>query len=411
MTGRRRGERKRKTMDVRLRENIDWVGYVDWTVRDFHGYHTHKGSTYNAYLLRDDKTALIDTVKAPFADQLLRRLSELTDLDRIDFVVCNHAEPDHSGALPEAMRVCPRAELVCNEKCRAALSRHYDTSAWKFRVVSDGERLPLGRRGLTFIDTPMAHWPESMFTYVAEEKLLFSMDAFGQHYASSGRFDDEEPLDAVLEEARTYYANIVMPYGKQVARVLDRAAGLEIDTIAPSHGIIWRKHIGDILTAYRDWVICKPKAKALVIYDSMWQSTEKMAQAVMEGAIRPGVDAKLYHVRRSGITVLASEILDAAAVAFGTPTLNGTMMPEMAALLTYLKGLRPAGKAGFTFGSYGWAKGGAREAEDFLKEMRFEMLGEPIQSQFVPTDEILEECRARGRELSDKAISLASRAQ
>jgi len=394
-------------MDVSCGEGIDWVGYVDWTVRDFHGYKTDRGSTYNAYLVRDEKTALIDTVKGPYAGDLLAHVSALADPEEVSYVVCNHAEPDHSGALPAVMKACANAELVCDAKCREALSHHYDTGAWKWKVVADGETISLGARTLVFVETPMVHWPESMFTYVPEDKLLFSMDAFGQHYASSRRFDDEAPLDVVMAEAKAYYANIVMLYGKQIAKVLERAATLDIGTIAPSHGIIWRTHPDIILDAYKDWVVCKPARKVLVVYDTMWRSTELMAHAIAEGAAEQDIEVRLLNVRISHITAVATEVLDAATMAFGSPTLNGTLMPEMAAALTYLKGLRPQGKAGFAFGSYGWAKGGAGDVEQYLKAMKFDILREPLQCQFVPTKDVLDECRAAGRCLTQVAQKLS----
>ena len=398
-------------MDTQLRDDIFWVGYVDWTVRDFHGYHTKRGSTYNAYLVRDEKTALIDTVKAPYVCHLLENVAKYKPWTQIDYIVVNHAEPDHASALPEVLKQMPQAEVVCNEKCRKALGRHFDTSTWKFRVVEDGETLSLGKRSLTFINTPMAHWPESMFTYVPEEQLLFSMDAFGQHFASSGRYDRDEDLAVIMQEAKTYYANILMPYGKQVAKVMDKAKDIPIKTIATSHGIIWEDHIPTILQAYADWTQCKPSPKVLVIYDTMWQSTEFMADAMCDAAVRNGVEVKLFSIRKSNITILATEILDAAVVAFGTPTLNRTMMPEVGALLTYLKGLRPVGKTGFTFGSYGWAKGGAVDLQKALVDMDFEILREPLQVQYRPTPEVLAECRETGEMMADKAIEIAGKTE
>lgn len=387
-----------------IRDNVDWVGFVDWTVRDFHGYNTSRGTTYNAYLVRDKKTALIDTVKKDYSARLLSNISSLVDPGLIDYVICNHAEPDHSGSLPAVLRACPNAEVVCNGKCRDALGRHFDTSGWKWKVTTDGDVLPLGERTLAFVDTPMLHWPESMFTFLREEKLLFSMDAFGQHYASARRFDDEEPFDVVMAEAKTYYANIVMPYGKQVAKALDRVAGLGVEVIAPSHGVIWRKHRAAVLSSYEDWMAGKKKPKVLVVYDTMWKSTEQMAAAIVDGAAVDGVEVKLMNVRAGDLTGLATEMLDAAAAAFGSPTLNSTLMPQMAAALTYLVGLKPSGKSGFAFGSYGWAKGGAKDVEDYLKAMKFEILREPLQSQYVPTAGILDECRAAGKMLARKAL-------
>lgn len=395
-------------MNTALRKGIDWVGYVDWNVRDFHGYHTNRGSTYNAYLVRDEKTALIDTVKRPFAEELLKNVSALADPSQIDYVVCNHAEPDHSGSLPVIMEACTNAELVCDAKCKSALAMHYDTDGWRWKVVADGDSLSLGKKSLAFVETPMVHWPESMFTYVPEEKLLFSMDAFGQHYASGRRFDDEEPLDTVMLEAKVYYANIVMLYGKPIARILEKASALDIEMIAPSHGVIWRKNLGTILSAYSDWVVCRPAAKVLVMYDTMWKSTEMMARAIAEGALARNIEVRVLNVRTDHITAVATEILDAATVAFGSPTLNKTLMPQMAAALTYIKGLGPTGKAGFAFGSYGWAKGGAADVDKYMREMKFEILREPIRSQFVPTEEVLAECRAAGEMLADRAIEAAA---
>ncbi len=341
-------------MNTSLCDGIDWVGAVDWTIRDFHGYETQRGATYNAYLVRDEKTALIDAVKAPFADQLLRNVASLTDLARVDYVVCNHAEPDHSSALPMALCAMPQATLVCDKKCAAALAEYFDASNWKIRIVGTGDSLSLGRRTLQFIETPMVHWPESMCTYLPEEKLLFSMDAFGQHYATSERFDDEADPAVVMEEAKTYYANIVMPYGPAVLKMMEALAGLEIAMIAPSHGLIWRSHLAEILTAYRRWANHQPRPKVLVMYDTMWESTAAMAQAILEGAAQPGVSVSLIHLRRTNLTQIAAEVLDAAAVAFGSATLNRGMMPMAAAVLSYFEGLRPLRKAAVAFGSYGW---------------------------------------------------------
>lgn len=391
-------------MHTPLCQGIDSVGFVDWNARDFHGYRTPRGATYNAYLVRDDATALIDTVKAPNGPRLLENIAGLTDLSGISYVVCNHAEPDHSGSFPDVLTACPGAEVVCNAKGRKALELHYDTAGWRFRVVKNGETLSLGQRTLTFVDTPMAHWPESMATYVREEKLLFSMDVFGQHYASSGRFDDEEPLDVVMEEAKTYYANILMLYGKQVARALDRLGELDIETIAPSHGVIWRKHVSSILSAYRDWSVCRPRPKVLVAYDTIWQSTAQMARAICDGATRPGVETRLYHLPSSSLAVLATDMLDASVFAFGCPAFNNVLLPQAAAALTYLQGLAPAGKAGFAFGSYGWKPSATRIIETYFEAMKVEKLREPIHAVYAPTPEVLDECRSAGAMLADAAL-------
>jgi flavorubredoxin len=395
-------------MNVTLSKGIDWIGCPDWTIRDFHGYTTDRGTTYNAYLVRDEKTALIDTVKESHAHRLLANLSALVDPAGVDYVVCNHAEPDHAGALPRVLAALSNATLVCNRKCLGTLGHYYDTSAWKTRVVAGGETISLGGRTLQFLDTPMVHWPESMFTYVPEQRLLFSMDAFGQHIATSERFDDELSLCGLLHEARAYYANIVMPFGKPVATCLDKAAELEIEMIAPSHGVIWRSRVAEILAAYRDWAVCRPKAKVVVIYDSMWQSTAAMAAEILEGASLPKVRTRLMHVRRSSFTEIATEVIDAAAVAFGSATLNRDMMPVAAAVLSYLKGLRPVGKVGLAFGSYGWAPGGPESIDAAMRAMQWEIPREPIKAQYRPTREVLGECAAAGKMLAERAQQMAA---
>ena len=371
-------------MNTTLYNHIDWVGVVDWTIRDFHSYDVERGTSYNAYLVRDEKTALIDTVKAPFADDLLRNIASLVELSRVDYVVCNHAELDHAGSLPRVMAAMPQATLVCDKKCAVALGEHFDTSGWKIQTVASGDSLSLGRRTLQFLETPMVHWPESMFTYVPEEKLLFSMDAFGQHYATSERFDDEADLPTILQEARSYYANIVMPYGKPVVGCLEQAAKMDIRMIAPSHGLIWRSHTGDIVAAYQNWANNRARPRVLVIYDTMWESTGMMAQAILEGAMQPGISAEMIHIRRSNLTHIAAEVLDAAAVAFGSATLNRGMMPMAAAALCHLEGLRPLGKAAFAFGSYSWGRGGAEAVEEALRRMEWEIIREPLRARYRP---------------------------
>jgi flavorubredoxin len=393
-------------MNTTLKPNIDWVGYVDWNVRDFHSYETARGATYNSYLVRDQKTALIDTVKKPYAKYLMDNVSALTDLKKIDYIIANHAEPDHAGSLPFAAAWCPNATIVCTEKCKDILSSYNDTSGWKWQVVKTGDSISLGARTLTFIETPMVHWPESMFTYVPEEKLLFSMDAFGQHFASAQRFDDEVDLSVILEEAKTYYANIVMLYGKQIARVLEAASKLDIEMIAPAHGVIWRSNIDKIIAVYRKWVVCQAVPKVLVVYDSMWESTKRMGEAIVEGASQAGAEAKLLYARATGLTQIATESLDAAAFAFGSSTLNQDMMPMMAATLTYLRGLKPTGKAAFAFGSTGWGKGGAEAVDEFIKTMKMDILREPLKCKWLPDGKVLAECREAGKLLAERALKV-----
>ena len=398
-------------MTTELAKGIHWVGYVDWGVRDFHGYNTHRGATYNSYLVQDEKTALIDTVKGPYAQSLLKNVAALTDPEKIDYVVCNHGEPDHSSALPTVMAALPNATLLCSKKALDSLGAYYDTSTWKMQVVGSGDTVSLGSRTLAFLETPMVHWPDSMMTYVPEQKLLFSMDGFGQHYAANTRFDDENPLPMLLEEARIYYANIVTPYGSQVVKTMAAAAGLDIEMIAPSHGVIWRSHIAEILQAYRNWSQCKPKKKVLVVFDTMWGSTAKLAEAIVEGASTvPSAEVKLIAIRTSDLTEIATEMLESAGIAFGSPTLNRDMMPMAAAVLTYARGLRFTGRAAFAFGSYGWGIGGPEALDKGLKECKWEVINDPIKSKFKPTEDVLAKCRDAGRLLALRAVELSEAA-
>ena len=390
-------------MNTTLTDNVFGVGYIDWAVRDFHGYKTGRGSTYNAYLVVDEKTALIDAVKAPYAAALLEQIQSHVPLEKVDYIVCNHAEPDHSGGLPAVMRACPNATLLCNAKCKDALDRHYDTRDWKVQVVADTETLALGRRTLQFFDTPMVHWPESMVTCLVDEGILFSMDAFGQHYASGFRFDDESDLCEVMQEAKTYYANIVLPYGRPVAAALARLGGLTLKMVAPSHGVIWRSHFDTILAAYQAWMVCKPARKVVIAYCSMWGSTRAMAEAVAAGAQELPVEVKLINVDATHDTQIVTEVMDCAAFAAGSATLNMGIMPRMAATLTYLRGLKPLGKAGFAFGSHGWAAKGSEEAARYLEAMQMKPVREPLACRFAPDAATLEACRAAGRALAEVA--------
>ncbi len=395
-------------MQTRIAPRIDWVGHLDWTVRDFHGYRTEHGSTYNAYLVRDRRTALIDGVKGPYADALLRQVAALTPLDRIDYLVCNHAEPDHSSALPALRKACPRARIVCNARCRDALQRHFDTAGWEFETVADGGSLSLGEYTLQFFDTPMVHWPESMATFLPEAGVLFSMDAFGQHMASSQRFAEELAPGEALAAAKTYYANIVMPFGAPVAKALERLGALPIRTICPSHGVCWRESIPEILEAYARWRVCEPTRKVVVLYSTMWDSTRQMAQAVVEGVAEQDVAFRLIDVNATHDTETVTEIIDCAAFAVGTPTLNQGMMPAMARCLTYLRGLKPAHKAAFAFGSHGWAQKGAGEAEGYLKAMQAEILRPPLVTRYRPDPETLDACREAGRLLARHALAVTA---
>lgn len=377
---------------VEVKKGIYWVGAVDWSLRSFHGYTTKRGSTYNAYLIIDEKVTLVDTVKAPFAAEMISRIKSVIDPSKIDYIVSNHVEMDHSGAIKAVLALAPNAKVVTSAPQGVkGLTAHY--GEMDFMPVKSGDTLSLGSRTLSFVPTPMLHWPDNMVTYCPEEKILFSNDAFGQHYASGGRFDDEEPLGDVLHEARTYYANIVMPYSMQAAGAVKAAEGLDIELIAPSHGVMWRSHISEIIEEYKKWSSLKMNKEAVVVYDSMWHSTEKMAKTIVEAFASKGYNAKLCDLKAWDNSEVINEILTAEYVAVGSPTLNNQMLPTVASFLTYLKGLAPknSGKKAFAFGSYGWGGQSIGLVEKELTDCGFEIALEKQRIQYIPSQESLDE--------------------
>jgi len=367
---------------VKLKDDIYWVGGIDYDLRNFHGYSTRRGSTYNAYLIMDDTVTLIDTVKHYLFDEMIQRISEVTDPSHIRRVVSNHVEMDHSGSLPQLIQIIPDAEIITSPNGKKGMEKHF-SSGWNYRTVKSGETCDTGSHTLTFVNTPMVHWPDSMVTYCAEEKILFSNDAFGQHIAGPERFDDENPLDIVIEEARKYYANIVLPYGKQVLKALEEVSGLEIDMIAPGHGIIWRSCIDTIIGRYEQWANNRTERKCVVVYDTMWGSTEKVAYAVANGFERRSIPVVMRNLQHNHISDIMTDVLDAEYICVGSPTLNSGMLPSVAAFLSYMKGLAPQGRRGLAFGSYGWGGQSPGLIADELRGCGWELL-ETVKVQYIP---------------------------
>lgn len=375
-------------------KDIHWVGFIDWNLRNFHGYSTPSGSTYNAYLILDEKPTLIDTVKHYGYEEMLTRIKEVIDPAKIKYIISNHTEMDHSGSIGKLLEYCPEAEVVCSPKGEEGLRRHFLPAVrqgkkdWNFKVVNTGDELDIGKRKLKFILNPMVHWPDSMTTYSPSDNVVFSNDAFGQHYASSERFADEVGLDIIFREAAKYYANIILPYGQQVLKLLDAAKLLSIDIICPSHGLIWRRRedIDKLFSLYNKWANHQTDNKVLVVYDTMWHSTEMMATRLYELIYKENIKVKLVHLQNSFISEVVTEILDSRFVLFGTPILNNRMLPTMAGLLMYLKGLRPKNRYAMTFGSYGWSTSGFKEVEESLKDAGFEIAGEGRYIRYIPDE-------------------------
>ena len=382
---------------IKIKDDIYWVGGIDWHLRNFHGYLTQKGSTYNAYLILDEKITLIDTVKHYLFDEMIERISTVIDPSKIDYLISNHVEMDHSGGLPKMMEVVKNATILTSPNGEKGLKFHYKKD-WNYKVVNTGETLNIGKRNLQFFLTPMVHWPDNMVNYSIEDKILFSNDAFGQHIASSERFDDEYPFNIIMEEAKKYYANIVLPYSKQVIKALDAVSGLEIKTIAPSHGIIWRNHINDILGEYKKWAANETEKKALIIYDSMWESTTKIAYAIQKAFENKGFYTSILCLKENHISDIMTEALTAKYICVGSPTLNNNILPTVASFLTYLKGLAPKNRVAFAFGSYDWGGQTTAQIQNLLKDCKVEVLY-TYKIQYIPNQETLQQITKRVEEL------------
>jgi flavorubredoxin len=390
---------------VKVSEHVYWVGAIDWTIRDFHGYTTPHGSTYNAYLVMADEITLIDTVKKPFMDEMLSRIKSVVDPSKIKYIISNHSEMDHSGCLPEVMDLIKPKKVFASAIGTKTLKELFHDQR-EIIPVKDGEILSLGNMELTFMETRMIHWPDSMFTYLAKDQLLFSQDAFGMHLATLERFADELPAAILEYEAATYYANIVLPYSPIVLKALDKvaASGLKIKIIAPDHGPIWRKDLGRIIELYKQWASQKPTAKAVVVYATMWHSTEKMARAISEALAQAGIKVKLLSMNETHRSEVVYEVLSAGALIVGSPTLNNNILPQMADVMTYLKGLKPANLIGAAFGSYGWSGESVKDLEGLLKEMKVEIVAEAVSVKNVPDSGILEKCSELGKTIAAELI-------
>ncbi len=391
-----------------IKPDIYWVGAIDWAIRDFHGYVTPSGTTYNNFLIMDEQITLVDTVKSDFSRHTIKNIRTITDPAKITNLVINHIEPDHASSIDKILELAPEATIYITEKGRKGLEKQFDISKWNIKTVKTGDAISTGKYTLTFLETPMLHWPDSMMTYVKEAKLLISQDAFGQHLATASRFDDEfiecasrsELDDAVVD----YYANILMPFGQlikvKIAEV--QKLGLEIDMIAPDHGIIWRKDPGGILQRYLDLANGKANLSIAVIYDTMWHSTERMTIPIMQGIKDEGVDCKVIKLRASPMSEAIKEFWKARGCLIGSPTLNNILFPSIAEFLTHLRGLRPKNRITGAFGSYGWGGGAVKEAYEEFKRMKLEVVEPGMQVLSRPSMEDESECYEFAKDFARK---------
>ena len=390
---------------VEIAPGIYSVGCRDWDIRDFHGYSTYEGTSYNAFLILDEKNVLIDTVKKEFGQELLDNISKIIDPADIDIVISNHTEMDHSGALTAVMKRIGRDKPVfCSKMGLKNLNSHFPGKL-NLRAVENGEELCLGKRTLAFMETRMLHWPDSMFTYVKEDKILFSSDAFGQHYAGDCAFDDEIG-DKVMDHAAKYYANILLNYSSKVQGLLAsvQASGLEINMICPDHGVIFRDNPGAIIAKYDQWSRQECSRKAVIIFDTMWKSTAVMAREVAKGIESRDVHVRLMNTRKCHRSDIMTEVMDAKALVVGSPTLNNGIFPVVADVLTYIKGLRPQNRMAAAFGSYGWSGEAVKILNREFEAMKMDIIHEGLKVQYVPEAGDLEKCFSMGKVIADKII-------
>lgn len=383
---------------IALADNVYWVGAIDWISRDFHGYSIN-GTTYNAFLIIDEKVTLIDTVKKPYKSELLHRIRNIIDPKKIDYLVVNHVEMDHTGCLPEIVEAIQPEKIICSKMGHKALLQHFHQPDWPYHPVSPGEEISLGKRTLNFIETRMLHWPDSMFTYLKEDQILFTSDAFGEHLATSERFDDEVEQGLLMHEATKYYANILNLYSPLVKRLLAKVEEMQlpIRMLAPDHGVVWRTNPGRIIEAYGRWSNQQGNGKAIVIYDTMWESTRLMANAICDGLHDVGVEYKLLDLQVTHRSDVMTDVLESSGFVLGSPTLNNGMLPRMADFLSYMRGLKPAGKVAAAFGSYGWSGEAVKMMNEIVQELDVVLCHPGVKVQYVPAHAQLKECVELGQ--------------
>lgn len=386
---------------IKIATNVFWVGAIDWELRDFHGYHTGNGTTYNAYLILGEKPILIDTVKLPFCGQMLERIASVIDPQKIQYIISNHAEMDHSGSIPELIKLINPEKIFASKIGVQTLNEHFNLD-FPITAVNNGENLQLGDINLTFFETKMIHWPESMFTYYANEKILFSQDGFGMHLATSQLFADENNSDLVYNEAAKYYANILLPYSAIIQKLLESPAitNLNLSMIAPAHGPIWRNNqVKQIIDNWHRWSLQKYYPKAIIIYDTMWGSTANMAHHIADGIAAQNIQVKIFPAPVSHRSNVITEILEAGALILGSPTLNQQILPALADILCYIRGLRPKNLVGQTFSSYGWGNEANKILQSEMENLKIELIEQSISVKYVPNKNILAQCRVLGEKI------------
>jgi anaerobic nitric oxide reductase flavorubredoxin len=394
-------------MSFQIKNNVHWVGKIDWELRKFHGdeYSTHRGSSYNSYLINEDKVALIDTVWTPFAKEYIENLKQQIDLEKIDYVIASHAENDHSGGLPELMRYIPDVPIYCTKNGVKSLKGLYHQD-WNFQVVKTGDKLSLGSKELIFVEAPMLHWPDSLFTYLPGDEILFSNDGFGQHYASEYMYNDLVDQNELWEECIKYYANILTPFSPMVIRKINEVLGfnLPLDMICTSHGIIWRDNPAQIVEQYLKWADNYQENQITLLYDTMWDSTRIMAEQIAAGIREadPAVTVKLYNLAKTDKNDVITEVFRSKAILMGSPTVNNGILVAVAGLIEEIKGLKFKNKKAAAFGSYGWSGEAVKIISEKLGNSGFEVVDEGLRLSWSPDEESKNKCREYGHEFVNK---------
>lgn len=394
-------------MSKRVTDKVTWVGKIDWELKKFHGdeLSTMEGSSYNSYLIRDKKTVLIDTVWGPYDTEFVNRLKEEIDLKEIDYIVMNHNESDHSGTLPALMREIPDTPIYCTKKGESILRGLYHQD-WNYVNVKTGDELEIGDSKLVFVEASMLHWPDTMMTYMTGDNILFSNDVFGQHYASEMLYDDMDDISKLLHEAEKYYTNIITPFSTFVTKKLAEVQGmnLKIDLVAPSHGIIWRENIGLIMDLYAKWANNYQEDQITLIYDTMWQSTRKMAEAIAEGIQQASQNTtiKILNAVKNDKNDILVEVFKSKAILVGSPTINNGFSYAIAGILEMIKGLKFKNKKAASFGSYGWSGEAAKLIREFLEESKFAIVNDGIRVNWAPDQETIEQLREYGRKFVEE---------
>ncbi len=396
-------------MSKEVTKRVTWVGKSDWELRRFHGdeYSTHRGSTYNSYLVRDKKTVLIDTVWTPYGDEFVHNLKKEIDLDKIDYIIANHGEVDHSGALPHLMKEIPNTPIYCTANCVKSLKGQFHCD-WNFVTVKTGDTLNIGDCTLTFVEAPMLHWPDSMFVYMDTENILFSNDAFGQHYASEFLYSHQVDQNELMEESLKYYANILSPLSPLVTKKIEQVLSfnLPLDMICTSHGVIWREDPVFIVKKYLEWADSYKENQITLIYDSMWESTRIMAEAIAKGiaSVDSSVTLKLLNTAKTDKSDVITEAFRSRAILVGSPTVGNSYLFSIRGILGLIKAAKIKGKAAASFGSYGWSGEAPTQISAELKDMGFEVFDDGFKTLWKPDDEMIEKLQEYGAEFMKKVV-------